>query len=139
MLDRVISRAKRTGQEAVAFLAGQVMPNNAGRLLVFNPVGADCDAVVSCTLPPNTTATQMRGDGDGGQLQVIDPQKGEAIFAAHKLPSIGYRVYQPATGHSPSRVSVSNDGTRLENETLRPRVGRKIRRDSQPLRQAQPT
>jgi len=124
MYDRVIESGRKIANDALGFLGGRVNAP-AGATLVFNPVGWPRDAVVECAAPAAgagaSGAVAVAAGQASAPIQIIDATVGRAVFVARALPPYGYRCYEfkPGPSAPAPTVTVSKDGTRLENDRLR--------------------
>lgn len=107
--DRAIEAARRTIQDAAAFLASRIRlpealaalarPNGPGRaVVVFNTLGWRRDALVEVEAdasfyPPRAVNSVVAVSPSGEVLPVQQSGERRYIFVAKDLPACGYRVY----------------------------------------------
>jgi alpha-mannosidase len=114
---RATASCRQIANDALAFLAARIQAP-AGALVVFNPTGVERNMPIECARPGNG-ATRMAAGAETAAIQALgDGTRG--LFIARRLPPYGYRVYQPKQGETPpAAVTVSGDGTILENANLK--------------------
>lgn len=121
-----IASSRAIGQKALHQLAALVKGDAPG-LLVFNPTGSAQSGVIEvCTTGSLQGAARLVApDGSRALLQPLADKPGRALLYARNVPSFGYRRYacdkessQPEAG----TLSVSADGTKLENDSFIVRI-----------------
>lgn len=115
------SEGQQIATEALAWIGARVnAPENS--LLVFNPTSCVTDADVVCTVPGSLASNLLAavlGD-EVLPVQALETTTGAGLFRARAIPAYGYKVYQlkPAMAQTAQDVSVSTDGTELQNSKL---------------------
>lgn len=121
MYARVIESSRSIAQQALASLSAKVSGQGTG-VVVFNPLGWSRGGIVEFPLEGNVAPTArplvaVAPDGTKTPLQPIPGVHDRALGWVTDIPSCGYRRFRVTVDEakSTSPVSVSDDGTVLEN------------------------
>lgn len=133
---RVTQQARRDALNALAAAVNTAGQAGEGRrIVVFNPLGWECDAVVQVALAELDGEAPQALMDDAGRLtpaQTGSDMAGNAValFVAEKLPALGARVYRPvalteaqqAMLEAEGAARADADSNTLENGLVRLRV-----------------
>jgi alpha-mannosidase len=123
MYHRVIHSSRQIGQQALAHLASHIKGDDDG-VLIFNPLGESRSGIAEIPFPAGNKMGLIGTDGEPVLVQPMSSNPNRALLYAQNIPACGYRRYstraeQPAPT---SDLTVSEDGTLLENDEIRLRI-----------------